>query len=44
VAKNDLRILVNAELGTRVDPGFLDRNLHHHGGIVFLGIAVAVVL
>jgi len=43
VAKNGLRIFVIAELGTRVDPGFLDGNLHHHGGIVFLAIAVAIV-
>ena len=44
VAKNGLRIFVIAELGTRVDPGFLDGNLHHHGGIVFLAIAVAIVI
>jgi hypothetical protein len=31
---------VIAELGTRVDPGFLDENLDHHGGIVFLTICV----
>jgi len=43
VAKNGLRIFVIAELGTRVDPGFLEGNLHHHGGIVFLAIAVAIV-
>ena len=44
VAKNGLRIFVIAELGTRVDPGFLDGNLHHHGGFVFLAIAVAIVI
>jgi len=44
IAKNGLRIFVIAELGTRVDRGFLDGNLHHHGGIVFLGIAVVVVV
>ncbi|MBZ5657837.1 MAG: exosortase [Acidobacteriia bacterium] len=43
VAKNGLRIFVIAELGTRVDPGYLDGNLHHHGGIVFLAIAVVIV-
>jgi exosortase len=43
-AKNGLRIFVIAELGTRVDPSFLDGNLHHHGGIVFLGIAWVVVI
>jgi exosortase len=44
VAKNGLRIFVIAELGTRVDRGFFDGNLHHHGGIVFLGIAMVVVI
>ncbi len=44
VAKNGLRIFVIAELGTRVDPGFLDGNLHHHGGIVFLAIALVIVI
>jgi exosortase len=44
IAKNGLRIFVIAELGTRVDRGFLDGNLHHHGGIVFLGIAVVVMV
>ncbi len=44
VAKNGLRIFTIAELGTRVDPGFLDGNLHHHGGIVFFGIAVVAVV
>src|ERR1017187_7040261 len=44
VAKNGLRIFVIAELGTRVDPGFLEGNLHHHGGIVFLAIALVIVI
>ncbi|MGA2965470.1 MAG: exosortase/archaeosortase family protein [Terriglobales bacterium] len=44
VAKNGLRIFTIAELGTRVDPGFLNGRLHHEGGIVFLGIAVAAVV
>jgi exosortase len=43
VAKNGLRIFTIAALGTRVDPGFLDGKLHHHGGILFFGIAVATV-
>jgi len=43
VAKNGLRIFTIAELGTRIDPGFLNGKLHHDGGIVFLGIAVAAV-
>ncbi len=44
VAKNGLRIFVIAELGTRVDRGFLHGNFHRHGGILFLGIAVASVV
>lgn len=44
VAKNGLRIFTIGELGTRVDPGFLSGNLHHHGGIIFLGIAVVVLV
>jgi exosortase len=44
VAKNGLRIVTIGELGTRVDRGFLDGRLHHHGGIVFLGIAVVAAV
>lgn len=44
VAKNGLRIFVIAELGTRVDPGYLDGRLHHHGGIVFWGTALVAVI
>jgi len=43
VAKNGLRIVTIGELGTRVDPGFLNGNLHHRGGIIFFGIAVLAV-
>jgi exosortase len=43
VAKNGLRIFTIGELGTRVDPAFLDGKLHHNGGIVFFGVAVVVV-
>ncbi len=43
VAKNGLRILTIAELGTRVDPGFLNGKLHHHGGILFFGLAVFAI-
>lgn len=43
IAKNGLRIFVIAELGTRLDSGFLEGNFHHHGGIVFLLIALAAV-
>ena len=41
VAKNALRIVTIAVLGTRVDPAYLHGNLHRQGGIIFLGIAVA---
>jgi exosortase len=44
IAKNGLRIFVIAELGTRVDPGFLEGRFHHHGGIVFLLIALGVIV
>ncbi len=43
VAKNGLRIFTIAELGTRMDPGFLNGKLHHNGGIVFLGIALLAI-
>ncbi len=41
--KNGFRIFVISELGTRVDPAFFDGRLHHHGGIVFLGLALGAV-
>lgn len=44
VAKNGLRIFTIAVLGTRVDPGFLTGTLHHKGGIIFYGFAVALVI
>lgn len=44
VAKNGFRIFVIGQLGTRVDPGYLTGNLHHHGGPVFFALAVAVTL
>jgi exosortase len=44
VAKNAIRIFTIAELGTRVDPGYLDGRFHRHGGIVFLGLALLVVI
>jgi exosortase len=44
VAKNGLRIVTIGALGTRVDPGFLDGNLHHRGGVVFFGVAVFVMV
>jgi exosortase len=44
VAKNGLRIFTIGELGTRVDPGFLNGKLHHNGGVVFLAISVVAVV
>jgi exosortase len=44
VAKNGLRIFAIAELTTRVDPGFLNGKLHHHGGPIFLSLAVIIIL
>jgi len=44
VLKNALRIFTIAELATRVDPGFLDGKLHHHGGIIFFAIAVVLMV
>jgi exosortase len=43
VAKNGLRIFTIAELGTRIDPGFLNGKLHRNGGILFLGLSVVAV-
>jgi exosortase len=43
VGKNGLRIFTIAELGTRVDPGFLTGKLHHQGGILFFGLSVIAV-
>ena len=42
VAKNAVRIFTIAELGARVDPTYLNGSLHHHGGIVFLTLALVV--
>lgn len=44
VAKNAVRIFTIAELGTRVDPGYLNGRLHHNGGIIFLSFALIVVV
>jgi exosortase len=43
VAKNGLRIFTIGMLGSRVDPSYLTGRLHHHGGIVFFLIALALV-
>lgn len=42
VFKNAVRIFTIAELGTRVDPSYLNGKLHHQGGIVFLALALLV--
>jgi exosortase/archaeosortase family protein len=44
IAKNGVRIFTIAMLGTRVDPGFLHGNLHHHGGIVFFLLALSALV
>jgi exosortase len=44
IAKNGLRIFTIVELGTRVDPKFLNGKLHHNGGVIFLGIGIIAVI
>ena len=44
VVKNAIRIFTIAELGTRVDPAYLDGKLHHNGGILFLALAVMMIV
>jgi exosortase len=44
IAKNAIRIFVIAELGTKVDPGYLHGKLHHDGGVIFLVLALVVVI
>lgn len=41
VAKNGLRIFVLSTLGMYVDPSFLSGRLHHDGGFIFFGLALA---
>ena len=41
--KNGFRIFTITELSTRVDPGYFDGNLHHRGGILFLGFALVMM-
>ena len=43
VAKNGLRIFTITELGTRVDPAFLNGKLHHNGGVIFLCLSVVLM-
>ena len=42
VAKNAVRMFTITELSTQVDPGYLNRRLHHNGGVIFLGFALVV--
>lgn len=44
IVKNAVRIFTIAELATRVDPAYLNGNLHHHGGILFLGFSVLLIV
>jgi len=44
VLKNAIRIITIAQLGTRVNPSFLHGSLHRQGGVVFLGLAVAMLV
>ncbi len=44
ILKNAVRIFTIAELATRVDPAYLDGNLHRHGGVVFLGFSVLLIV
>ena len=44
VAKNAVRIFTIAELGTRVDPGFLEGRLHRNGGVLFLALSLIAVV
>jgi exosortase len=44
VAKNAVRIFTIAELGTRVDPAYLDGKIHHSGGILFLAVGVVMIV
>jgi len=44
VLKNALRIFVIVQLGMHVDRRYLDGWLHHHGGVIFLMIALGAVV
>jgi exosortase len=43
IAKNGLRIFTIGMLGTRVDESYLTGRFHHHGGIVFFLVALALI-
>jgi len=42
--KNGFRIFTITELATRVDPRYFEGNLHRRGGILFLGVALAMMV
>jgi exosortase len=42
--KNGFRIFAITELATRVDPQYFEGNLHRRGGILFLGVALAMMV
>lgn len=44
VAKNAIRIFTIAQLGTRVDPAYLNGKFHHNGGVLFLLAAVMIIV
>jgi exosortase len=44
IAKNAFRIFTIAEMGTRVDPSFLNGSLHRQGGLLFYGLGVILVV
>ena len=44
VLKNAIRIVVLSLLTLHVDPGYLEGQLHHEGGVVFLLVAMAMLL
>jgi exosortase len=44
IFKNAVRIFTIAELGTRVDPAYLNGHLHHDGGVIFFGLALVITL
>lgn len=41
--KNGLRIFTLGMLATHVDPSFMTGRFHHHGGVIFFALALAVI-
>lgn len=44
IAKNGFRVFVLEGLAAYVDPGVLNSPLHHHGGILFLALALGMIV